>query len=118
MTESANLTIESQGDVDVVRFLADRLGGFENIEDLSGRLTALVERRAEPKLLVDFEGITIISSGLLGLLAALSIKTTKRAGRMGVCNLSDDIAVLFGRVNLDKMLGVYATRPEAIADLA
>ena len=117
MTESVNVTIESQGEVDVVRFLADRLGGVEDIEDLSGRLTEQVERRAEPKLLVDFEGVSIVSSGLLGLLAALSVKTSKRGGRLGVCNLGDNIDVLFRRVKLDKMLGIYATRPEALAGL-
>ena len=80
-------------------------------------MTECVERRAGPKLLVDFEGISIVSSGLLGLLAALSVKTRKRDGRLGVCNLSDNIDVLFRRVNLDKMLGIYATRPDALAGL-
>jgi len=109
--------IESDGEIDAVRFLGDRFSGLDHLQQLDRGLTEAVDRREQPKMLFDFQDVKFVTSGLLGLLAAISVKVHKRLGRVCACCLDENLDDLFRRVNLDKLLEVHAARDEALAAL-
>lgn len=109
--------LEAVGDVDLLRFSSDRFTGIERLKQLDAALGKSLSERDRPKLLADFEGVRFVSSGLLGLLAAISVRIHKRMGGVCVCCLDENLDELFRRVNLHKLLQLHTTRAEALAAL-
>ena len=118
MSDSCDfLIVEQCGEVDVIRFNNGAFVGMENLEALAKRLTSLIECRNVPLLVIDFACLRHVSSGLLGLLAAMHVRARRRSGRLAVSGLDDLVLETFRRVDLDKLLPVYRTLDEAVTAL-
>lgn len=112
------VVVEQHGRIDVVRFRNGAFVGMENLQALAECLTSIIENRERPLLVIDFSGLRHVSSGMLGLLAAMHVRARKREGRLAVCGLEELVLETFRRVDLDKLLPIHPALDDAIAAFA
>ncbi len=112
---NSGLMIQRQGDVQVIEFLDSSLLDQANIEKIHVQLKELVERSGHPKLVVSFEGVSYISSAVLGVLLSVNKLVAAQRGELRLAHISPKILEVFKLTRLDKILKVFPTAKDALA---
>ena len=66
-------------------------------------------------MVLDFEGISYISSAGLRVVLLVAKTLQKQSAKMAVCSLSGSIREIFEISGFDKIIPVHATRADAVA---
>jgi anti-anti-sigma regulatory factor len=114
------LEIESVGTVMVVRFICPHLVGEAVVQGIGRQLNALVEQGEGLRLLLDFRGVQLVSSAVLGKLVGLHRKGRAAGGRLALCGLHPDFHMVLQAVEGGKgsrLLDVFPGAAEALQSL-
>ena len=68
-------------------------------------------------MILDLEDLTYISSAGLRVMLLVAKTVQKQRGRLVVCSLSESVRNLFEISGFDKIIDVYASRDDAIAEV-
>jgi anti-anti-sigma factor len=98
------------------------VAGFRNaavldalaVEAIAAELYALVDERAERRLILDFDGVELLSSQMLGVLLSLHKKAGAIRGKVVVCGLRPRVRQVFKTMNLHKVLEVARDEQRAL----
>jgi anti-sigma B factor antagonist len=100
------------------------IGTFTSQKILEDTLIAQVRRelldmadRAEGKMLLDFQGVTFMSSSMIGSIVLLNKKCRGRT-EIRMCNISPSVMEVFEITRLDKILKICGSLEQALNDLA
>lgn len=67
------------------------------------------------KILLDFSGVTFMDSAGLGSLVLLLKMVRSHGGKLYLCNVNDQIQMLFELTNMNQVFNIYPT-PEAFTE--
>lgn len=104
--------------VHVVSFHDRLLFDDKTVRETSDQLNAALPSGGQPlRLVLDFTGVDLISSSLLGKLILLLRRVEGAGGRLILCELSPTVQTVFKTSNLDKLFKVVRDRTAALAEL-
>ena len=108
------LGVKRVGGVAVVRFLRPAIRDVGLVEAVAGELSRVLAREVPPRLVLDFGGVTYLSSAMLGAVLTANHKARAAGGRLALCALAPEVAALFGVTRLDREFDIYPTEQEAL----
>lgn len=94
MADYRHLQVSTYGDVVVVRFVDSKLNDFISNE-LGQELQAVTDPPACRKLLLNFSGVTQVSSSVLSKLLLLNRKMNHKGGKLRACEIAPDVRSMF-----------------------
>ena len=115
MSKPARLDVQTVGDVAVVGFLERVIWEMLQVEEIEKELTALVDEKGCRRLLLDFIGVEMISSSVLGVLIRLKQRLDEAQGRMVIASLREELMRIFKITRLEGRFEFTANREAALA---
>ncbi len=111
----AQLTITDKNDVVVVSFVESKILDESTIRQIGEEFKKLTtEAAAERKLLVRFDGVTFMSSSMLGQVMRLAKQCKADKVDLKLCNIAPSIMEVFKITRLDKILDIQKSEADAI----
>ncbi|MDB5312514.1 MAG: anti-sigma factor antagonist [Gemmataceae bacterium] len=104
--------LEVTGDVTVIELLGDSLD-MTNADDVKGQLVYLAIDR--PKLVVDLHRVGFVDSAGCGALISVQRRCREAGGDLRICSPRRDVKTVLELARVTRVLGVYATRDQAVA---
>jgi len=117
LPKDSMLSVQKQNDVAVVSFATSRILDQSNVQQLGDEFDALVEKYKLTKIVVNFRGVTYMSSAVMGKLVSLLKKVKASGGRLKLCGIEDSIYEIFQIMRFDKMFKIFKTEEEAVLDM-
>jgi anti-anti-sigma factor len=105
-TEFPLHVVEEAGRV-TVRFPAGTTLGQDNAEEFGRELFALAEGKERPHLLVDLDGVAMLTSLMLAKFMALNNRVRGQGGRLTLFNPNSVVRQVFKVTRLDTVLEVH-----------
>jgi anti-sigma B factor antagonist len=112
---SARLNVSDHKYVKVVDFVENKILDEANIAEIGQQLTALVEAKDRPKVLLDFHNVEHLSSAALGMLINVNNRVKNQSGQLRLSNIKPQIMEVFEITKLNKLFKILPTRAEALA---
>jgi anti-sigma B factor antagonist len=109
------LNVTDHKDVKVVDFIESKILDEANIAEIGQALTALVEAKDRPKILLDFAKVDHLSSAALGMLINVNNRIKQQSGQLRLSNIRPQIMEVFEITKLNKLFKILPTRAEALA---
>jgi len=110
MSESpSHLKVSNFKDVAVIEFRESKILDEMNISEIGQALTALVESRDRPKLLLDFSNVDHLSSAALGMLINVNNKIKQQNGQLRLASIKPQIMEVFVITKLNRLFKISAT---------
>ena len=102
----------------VVSFADRLLFDDRTVREVSEQLNAVLPNDGKPiKLVLDFSGVDLISSSLLGKLILLQRRVDGSGGKLRLCELSPTVQSVFKTSNLDRLFGIVRDRTVALESM-
>jgi anti-sigma B factor antagonist len=106
---------QPNGDVTVVYFTDSKILDEQKINQMSEELNRVADRCAGGKLLLNFDGVTFMSSAVLGKLVSINRKCKENETRLKMCQIAPDIMKVFEITRLNKVIDIYDTEEKALS---
>lgn len=117
MPATLRIEVTDADGVQVVTFRDRLLFDERTVREVSDQLGVALPNDAKPiKLVLDFTGVDLISSSLLGKLILLQRRVDGSGGKLRLCELSPTVQSVFKTSNLDRLFGIIRDRRAALAD--
>jgi anti-anti-sigma factor len=101
-----NFRVGEQGDVIVVRLGEDSVCDDLAVNGIIDRLYRVAERADCRRLVVNFAGVTRISSVMLGKLLVLRKKMEAEQRKLTLCQVEPQVQEVFAKTRLDQILDI------------
>ncbi len=116
MSKVPNSTVVRRGKVAVIR-VKDLMIAQSDPEELKQRLALVIENVDKPQVVLDMAEVDRISSLMLGVIMALTLRIRRQRGEVRLCNAIPDIQVAFAVVKLDSIIPMDDTLDDALEAL-
>lgn len=113
---SGVLMLQRFADVSIVEFMQSSLLDQGTIQKISDELLSVIERMGHPKLIINFENVSAVSSSMLGVLINAQKKARAGGGEVRLSKLPKSISELFRITRLDKMFKIYEHPDKAMVN--
>lgn len=110
----SELQCDERNDVLIVRFNHHSIIANTVIEKVGSELLSLLDR-ADRKLLLDFRGVSHMSSAMIGKILLLHQNCAIGKVSLKLCNIDPQIMEAFTSTGLTKVLSIHHTEADAIA---
>lgn len=110
-----HFSVEDYAGVMLIKFTENAILETTIIQEMGRELYALAEKGAKPRLVLDFSGVKILSSYMLGVLLTLQGKANANKGGICLCGLRSELMRVFSITSLDK---VFRFHPDDVEGLA
>lgn len=114
MTDRRRLTVNTTGELAVVRFLDKKIVDSGNIEEMGAEMFSIVEVDHLKHVLLNFEGVEFLSSAALNKLILMDKKVKQVGGILRLCNLRAEIMEVFTITRLNRVFDIRKTESEAL----
>jgi anti-sigma B factor antagonist len=91
--------------VTVVRFVDRRLFDDLTVREVGDQLMAALPGGAA-RVVLDFTGVELVSSAMLGKLILLQRRVDAAAGKLRLCELADPVRAVFKSTNLERLFAL------------
>ena len=115
--ERPRLKVTTEGNVTVVEITDRKLLDEGSIAEIGEQLNALALESGSPRMLLDFAGVSHMSSSALGMLITLHKRVREKGGQLRLCNIQPAIYEVFVITRLNEIFQVFRSRAEAIESL-
>lgn len=102
----AAINSEEHGDVLVVSFTDFKILDEARIQEIGYELMALVGNTPSGKMLLDFKGVTFMSSAMIGKIIQLNKKCKDASVDLRLCTISPNVMEVFKLMRLHKVLNI------------
>jgi anti-sigma B factor antagonist len=110
----AFLDVERVGQVTVVRFTRSYLSQKGAVLNLGPELFSRLRKEDPPWLVLDFSGVTHLTSPIIGQLALLHKKAEPLGGRLALCAFPREALEVLRLSRLDEVFNLYRNEEEAL----
>jgi anti-sigma B factor antagonist len=102
----------------VVTFKDRMVFDERTVREVGDQIGASLPNDGQPlKVVLDFTGVDLISSSLLGKLILLQRRIDSTGGRLRLCELSPTVHAVFRTSNLDKLFAIDRDRAASLASI-
>lgn len=113
MPAPTRIAIEDADGVPVVRFFDRRLFDDTTVREVGDQLFAALPKSGPIRAILDFSGVEMVSSAMLGKLILLLRRVDASGGRLRLCELSGPVLGVLQSTHLERLFGVARDRREA-----
>ena len=118
MPATLRIEVTDADGAQVVSFRERLLFDDKTVREVSDQLNAALTTDGKPiRLVLDFTGVDLISSSLLGKLILLLRRVEGGGGRLLLCELSRTVQAVFRTSNLDKLFKIVRDRAVALTEV-
>lgn len=89
-----------------------------SVSELRNAITAQIDASDAPRILINFERVSMMDSSGLGTLMGAHVAATRKKGRVGVINVGTNIKNLIVRSRLVSIFEHFDTEDAAVSALA
>lgn len=114
MAAPPHIDLDEADGVRVVRFRDRRLYDDRTVREAADQILGAVAGGGPVRLLIDFSGVDLVSSSLLGKLILLQRRVDASGGRLRLCEMSPTVRAVFRTSNLDRLFAIDRDRREAL----
>jgi anti-sigma B factor antagonist len=114
MAATPRISLSEDDGVPVIRFLDRQLFDDSTVREVADQLFEALPRGGSPiALIVDFSGVDLVSSAMLGKLILLQRRVDSSGGKLRFCELNHTILGVLKTTNLERLFGIDRDRREA-----
>lgn len=118
MVTSSRIETHEEDGVHFISFRDRLLFDDRTVREVSDQLGAALPNDGSPiRLVLDFAGVDLISSSLLGKLILLQRRVDNSGGKLKLCELTPTVQSVFRTSNLDRLFAIVRDRRAAVAEL-
>lgn len=111
--------VERHGDTLLVTPRGDASGfGTKELQSELKTILGWLDEPGVSNVVIDLGQSNYFGSQIIGAVNSLILKARDAGGKSGVCELSDDMQVGLSVLKIDTLWNIYATRREALANVA
>lgn len=110
----ALLRTQETGGVLVVSFNESKILDELKIQEIGKELLEAANAAAGKRLLVNFGGVTFMSSGMIGKLVLLNKKCKTDDITLKLCDISGSVSEVFKIMKLNKVFDIYRNEEKAL----
>ncbi|MEM9827882.1 MAG: STAS domain-containing protein [Planctomycetota bacterium] len=114
----ANLTSIQHGDVLVVGFTESKIIDTLRIRQTGKELHESIPQAVCKKLLVNFRGVSLMSSEMLQQLINLRVSCLNQGVDLKLCELSPNLMTIFRTTTLDSNFDIHRDEEKAVASFS
>jgi anti-anti-sigma factor len=94
--------------------VVDSAGRATFLVEAQDAIEAVIDEKDRPKVIVDFSGVQIVSSGVIGLLIEMSRQAQSKGGTLIVAGLQPQVSQVFSIARLERVLNIQPTVDDAL----
>ncbi len=99
----------------IVRFLERKISDERMVREIADQLFAAVPSNGKAiRVILDFTGVELLSSSMLGKLIVLQRRVDASGGKMRLCEMTPTTLTVFKTSSLDRLFGIDRDRREAL----
>ena len=115
--KTPRLRVTAAGGATVVELTDRRILDELSINEIGEQLASMVAKSAAPKFVLDFSGVTHMSSSVLSMLIALRNRIREKGGELRLSGIQPPILELFAMTRLNEIFTICQTREQALQTL-
>ena len=112
--EDYGMIVRKQEGVIIVEFTEVRILDQLQIERIKDYLVKMANAAGQPKFVINFQGVSSISSAVIGVIIALNKVCIEKQGGLRLAGLSPDIIVVFKLTRIDKIVKICRSVDECM----
>lgn len=109
------ITVEAKEEVTVVYFSDGKILDNQRIEQVGKELQAVVPQAIHKKMLLNFRGVSFMSSAMITKLVLLSKACKAASVNLKFCEVSPNVMEVFKITKLTKVFDIQSAEDKAIA---
>lgn len=113
-----NVDIMNEDGVSIAILQNQRILDELHISQIGSSLADIIAQQSPPKLVLDFEKVTNMSSSALGMLITVHKRIREADGQLVLCNIHRNILEVFQITRLNEIFHIMSSRQEAVQSLA
>ena len=94
--------------------VVDSAGRATFLVDAQDAIEAVIGESDPPRVIIDFSGVQIVSSGVIGLLIEMSRQAQSKGGKFVVAGLQPHVSEVFSIARLERVLNIQPTVDDAL----
>ena len=114
MEHTELFSVQRQGNVSIIGFLAPAVNDTANLEQLEDGLRELLNRHEQRFWLLDFSEVQIIVSRMINSLLLMVKRVRAEGGQVHLCCLEPKVERVLKSMKLDRVFDMYVTREEGV----
>ena len=115
MHEPHHVRVAQRDGAMIVGFIESKIYEETAITSLSEELQAVTVQPDCRKLILNFSGVELITSAMLGKLISTNRRMDEKGGTMIMCEMGDNLRTVFQTTKLDNILKICETEADALA---
>jgi anti-anti-sigma factor len=115
MHEPDHLRVAERDGAVIVGFLESKIHEEMAISSLGEELQAVIAQPDCRKLILNFSGVELVTSAMLGKLVSTNRRMDEKGGTMILCEMGDNLRYVFRITKLDNILKICETEADALA---
>ncbi len=108
-------TSEMNGEILVVGFMDSKILDSQRIEQVGRELQDAVPQATNKKLLLNFRGVSFMSSAMITKLVILNKECKLQSVALKFCEVSPNVLEVFNITRLNKLFDIQTTEDKALA---
>jgi len=110
----AATTSQMNGEILVVGFTDSKILDNQRIEQVGKELQSVVEQATEKKLLLNFRGVSFMSSAMITKLVMLNKRCKTQGVSLKFCEVSPNVMEVFKITKLNKLFDIQSEEEKAV----
>ncbi len=115
--ESSRLKVSVRDGVTIVGFADKKILDEISISEIGQQLSALAAGAGQPRLVLDFDGVSHMSSSALGMLITIHKRIREKSGELRLANIEPKIHEVFVITRLNEIFEIHGSLAEALGSL-
>lgn len=110
----SRLRIKDEEGVTVVEFVDRNILDEANIQQIGDEISAIIDDKNTPRLIVSFANVEHLSSAALGTMITINSKIRAKSGDLRLADIDPQIYEVFVITKLNKLFNIHDTTQEAL----
>ena len=110
----SRLRIETEAGVTRVEFIDRNILDEANIQQIGDEISAIIDDRDQPRLVVSFANVEHLSSAALGTMITINNKIRQKNGDLRLADIDPQIYEVFVITKLNKLFNIHDSSQEAL----
>jgi len=110
----SRLRIKDEDGITVVEFIDRNILDEANIQQIGDEISAIIDDRDQPRLVVSFANVEHLSSAALGTMITINNKIRQKNGDLRLADIDPQIYEVFVITKLNKLFNIHDSSQEAL----